>query len=74
MKNQAADAISSPPTGGTEKTKLNRKILVQTITTNLFNNDETEQRQEDRKNYDEPTKQELDPYLPELHALADQIV
>lgn len=61
------------PTGGTKKTKLDDEILVLIIPTNMFDRNETEQKQEAREKYDEPTEQEFIPYLPELYALADQV-
>lgn len=39
----------------------------------MFNGSDTEQKREFQENYEEPNKQEFNPYLLEPYALADKV-
>lgn len=61
------------PTDGTDKTTLGDATCMLTITTNMFNSDDTEQEQETRKNLMNRLNKNFNPYLPELYVLADKV-
>lgn len=61
--NQAADSLLWLSPGETDETKWRYRIPALNIATNRFNTDKTEHEQEPWKNYDEPTEQELNPYI-----------
>lgn len=65
--------MSSLPTGGTGKKKLDDDIPMLAITTNMANTDENEQEKEGLESYEQPTEQEFNPHLPVLCALASHV-
>lgn len=65
--------MSRVPTDGTDKKKLDKDMPVLAITLNMANTVISEQKQESWENYEEPTKKEFNPYLPELWAPVDLV-
>lgn len=72
-KHRDADAMSRLPTDGTDREKLDDDMPVSAITTNMASADETEQEQEALESWKVFSKQEFNPYRPELYTLADLV-